>query len=161
MARGARAVQEAAGQSRGGVDVKRHPALAPLSRDHHRALVVARRLREADGESAGEAARRFLEHWRGEEERHFRLEEEVMLEGCGAHLGPGHAAIEHMLREHSQIRADAARLREETPLELLHDLGARLAGHVRFEENELFPLIEAHVPEAELQALGARLAASA
>lgn len=141
--------------------MKRHPALAPLSRDHHHALVIARRLREADGESAGEAARRFLEHWRVEEEHHFQLEEEVVLAGCGAHLGPGHPAIARTLREHAQIRADAARLQEDPPLELLHDLGTRLAGHVRFEENELFPLIEAHVPEAELQALGARLAASA
>ena len=38
-----------------------------------------------------------------------------------------------------------------------HALGARLADHVKLEEQELFPLIERTVPEAELAALGQRL----
>jgi hypothetical protein len=59
--------------------------------------------------------------------------------------------------DHMLIRRDAARLAGTPPLELLHDLGARLADHVRLEEHEVFPLIEATIPESELQALGDRL----
>jgi hypothetical protein len=59
--------------------VKRHPALGPLSCDHHHALVIARRLGHADEGDATEAARAFLAHWDDEEKLHFQIEEEVLL----------------------------------------------------------------------------------
>ena len=40
--------------------MKRHPALAELSRDHHHALVVARDLRRATAVQTAAAARAFL-----------------------------------------------------------------------------------------------------
>jgi hypothetical protein len=55
------------------------------------------------------------------------------------------------------IRRDAARLTAASPLELLHDLGARLSLHVSLEEQEVFPLIETAMTEPELQALGDRI----
>ena len=55
------------------------------------------------------------------------------------------------------IRRDAARLTAPPPLELLHDLGARLSSHVELEEHEVFPLVEATIPEPELIELGERL----
>jgi hypothetical protein len=57
--------------------VRRHPALVPLSRDHHRALVIAQQLRRATSENTTEVARAFLAHWATEEKHHFRLEEEL------------------------------------------------------------------------------------
>jgi hemerythrin-like domain-containing protein len=62
-----------------------------------------------------------------------------------------------MLLDHMLIRRDADQLANAPPLELLHDLGARLAAHVELEERELFPLIEQTIPEPELDALGDRL----
>jgi hemerythrin-like domain-containing protein len=137
--------------------MKRHPALVPLSRDHHHALVIAQRLRRATAETATEAARAFLSHWDAEEKLHFRLEEELLLPAYAAHGEPDHPAIIRMLLDHMLIRRDAARLAGTPPLELLHDLGARLADHVQLEEHEVFPLIEATIPESELQALGDRI----
>jgi hypothetical protein len=55
------------------------------------------------------------------------------------------------------IRRDAGRLADAPPLELLHELGARLAAHVELEERELLPLIEQTIPEPELVELGNRL----
>ena len=63
--------------------MKRHPALAPVSRDHHHALVIARRLRQAQAGDAADAARAFLSHWEDEERFHFRLEEEEVLVASG------------------------------------------------------------------------------
>jgi hypothetical protein len=71
----------------------RHPALVPLSRDHHHALVIARRLRTAEEHDAADAARAFLEHWGDEEKLHFRLEEEVLLPAYAAHGDVEHAAV--------------------------------------------------------------------
>ncbi len=141
--------------------MKRHPALVPLSRDHHHALVIAQRLRNATVENAAETARAFLDHWDVEEKLHFRLEEELLLPAYAVHAEPDHPAIIRMLLDHIMIRRDAGQLAGTPPLELLHDLGARLADHVALEEHEVFPLIEATIPERELQALGEHLCESA
>jgi hemerythrin-like domain-containing protein len=137
--------------------MKRHPALVPLSRDHHHALVIARRLRHATIQTAPETARAFLAHWDAEQKQHFRLEEELLLPAYAAHGAPNHPAVLRMLLDHMLIRRDADQLANAPPLELLHDLGARLAAHVELEERELFPLIEQTIPEPELDALGDRL----
>jgi hypothetical protein len=126
--------------------MKRHPALVPLSRDHHHALVIARLMRRASTRTAPEAARAFLAHWEAAETLHFRLEEELLLPAYAAHGEPDHPAIVRTLVDHMLIRRDAAQLAATPPLELLHDLGTRLADHVRFEEHELFTLIETAIP---------------
>jgi len=63
--------------------MKRHPALIPLSRDHHDGLVQALRLRRAaaDGEAWARlaAARAFVEFFRNEERVHLRDEEEELF----------------------------------------------------------------------------------
>jgi hemerythrin-like domain-containing protein len=137
--------------------VKRHPALIPLSRDHHQVLVIAQRLSRATAESAAETAQAFLSHWQAEERWHFRLEEELLLPAYAAAGKPDHPAIIRMLCDHMLIRRDAARVADAPSLELLHDLGALLASHVRLEEQEIFPLIEATLPESDLQTLGRRI----
>ena len=63
--------------------MKRHPALIPLSRDHHDGLVQAVRLRRAaaDGDASARlaAAREFVEFFRNEERVHLRDEEEELF----------------------------------------------------------------------------------
>jgi iron-sulfur cluster repair protein YtfE (RIC family) len=137
--------------------MKRHPALISLSRDHHRALVIARRLSHATDQTAAEAAAAFLTHWHAEEKQHFRLEEEILLPAYAAHGNPDHPAVIRMLIDHMLIRRDAGLVTDRHRLELLPDLGARLSSHVELEEREVFPLVEAAIPEPELLDLGERL----
>ncbi len=137
--------------------MKRHAALIPLSRDHHRALVIAKRLRAATPETAADTAQAFLAHWDAEEKRHFRIEEELLLPAYAAYADPNHPVVLRMLVDHALIRRDVEQLAHVAPLALLHDLGSRLASHVALEEHELFPLIEAALPEHDLQALGHRI----
>jgi hemerythrin-like domain-containing protein len=126
--------------------VKRHRALQPLSRDHHVALVAAQRLRRAmDGDAARDE---FLAFWREHGARHFQVEEEVLLPAAAGWADPGAECVVRMLVDHVRIRAAAQRLgREPQPLEALHELGMMLERHVRLEEREVFPLIEAAMPE--------------
>jgi hemerythrin-like domain-containing protein len=126
--------------------VKRHRALQPLSRDHHVALVAAQRLRRAmDGDAARDE---FLAFWREHGARHFQVEEEVLLPAAAGWADPGTECVVRMLVDHVRIRAAAQRLeREPQPLEALHELGTMLERHVRLEEREVFPLIEAAMPE--------------
>ncbi|MBV9804346.1 MAG: hypothetical protein JO130_14190 [Solirubrobacterales bacterium] len=70
--------------------MKRHPALEALSRNHHHALVLARRQRQADEHDGAGAAQAFIEHWLHAERLHFRLEEEGLLPAYAAHGDPKH-----------------------------------------------------------------------
>jgi iron-sulfur cluster repair protein YtfE (RIC family) len=132
-----------------------------LSHDHHQVLVIAQQLRRATAESTSELAGVFQAAWESEEKQHFRLEEELLLPAYATHGDPAHPVVMRMLQDHMVIRREADRLAREPSLELLHDLGNRLAEHVHLEERELFPLIETTIPESELRALGERLRAAA
>jgi hemerythrin-like domain-containing protein len=125
---------------------KRSGALQSLSRDHHQTLVIAQRLRRA--EDPAKAGRQFLEFWKQSGEVHFRVEEEILLP-CWALLGTvdGEAAA-RLAREHLGIRRAAMALERRSPsLEQVHRLGEELEVHVRFEERELFRLLEADLDE--------------
>jgi hypothetical protein len=141
--------------------VKRSDALAPLSRDHHHALAVALRLRRATPETADEAASRFLGFWRQDGERHFEIEEQVLLAVVADEVPGGDGLAARVRREHADIRARAAGLGAgERAAEALQDLGRRLDDHVRFEERELFAELEAALPVARLAAIGAAVDAA-
>jgi len=131
--------------------MKRSEALRSLSRDHHQALVVAQHLRRADNPE--EAVGQFHQFWKESGRLHFRVEEEVLLPWW-ALLGTvdGEAAA-RVAREHLSIRRAAMSLDAETSLEQIHDLGEELEAHVRFEERELFPLLEANLDEEALTRL--------
>lgn len=135
--------------------MKRHPALEQLSRDHHHALVVAQALKRADKASGPTARELFLAYWETDGREHFRREEETLLPGCADFLDPDHPLIAKVLTDDVRIRRLADRLgaTENPGPTVLHELGERLEDHVRREERELFPLIEASLPEPELRQL--------
>lgn len=138
--------------------MKRSPELTPLSHDHHQALFVAIELKR--GEDPAAAAEAFLEFWRSHGREHFRIEEELLLpawlEGDGT---ADRALASRVLDEHLRIRCLARRLERETlSVAELRELGATLERHVRFEERELFPLIEAGLDAEAIARLGAEIA---
>lgn len=130
--------------------MKRSRALTSLSRDHHQALVIAQKLRRADAAGAEEARTAFLAYWSEHGAEHFRREEEILFPAYAAYGDPHNALLLEALGDHVAIRQRAARLTNGPALDELHDLGARLAAHVRLEERELFPMIERVMPPDEL-----------
>lgn len=141
--------------------MKRHPALAELSRDHHHALVVARTLRQATPGRTARAANAFLSFWNADGQAHFRLEEDVLLPTYARHGRPDEPAIVRMLIEHMIIRRDAELVAAGASVSTLQQLGVVLAAHVRLEERQVFPLVEQALSATELDVLAARLAAGA
>jgi hemerythrin HHE cation binding domain-containing protein len=120
--------------------MKRHPDLQSLSRDHHQALVLARRLQHVKDEDAIAARAAFLEFWRRHGQLHFRVEEEVLLPGFASAGGAEDPAITRVLHEHAEIRVRALELQGETAsLQVQRALGELLADHVRFEEGRALP----------------------
>jgi Hemerythrin HHE cation binding domain len=135
--------------------MKRSDALASLSRDHHQALAIAQRLRRATPETATDVRAAFLSYWTAHGRTHFRLEEEVLLPAYAGYGDAHDPLVLRVLGEHVAIRQRADVLAASTTIapEALHELGVRLAAHVRLEERELFPLIERAVPAPELLAV--------
>jgi hemerythrin-like domain-containing protein len=137
--------------------VKRSAELTPLSHDHHQALFVAQRLKRA--EDAGEARNRFLDFWRSHGRDHFVIEEEILLPAWTIASGDAdRAQAARVAAEHLEIRRAARALERELPdLEALRELGELLERHVRFEERELFPAIEAQLDAEQLAELGTEI----
>jgi hemerythrin-like domain-containing protein len=141
--------------------VKRHPALAPLSEDHHRELVQARRLRRAAGAPADErlaAGAEYATLFFTDTVGHFRREEEDVFPLYAAHAGRDDPVLARVLREHMELHGLARALRAEVAAgdvlpETLRALGDLLHDHVRLEERELFASIQRVVPAAELARL--------
>jgi quercetin dioxygenase-like cupin family protein len=135
--------------------VKRHPALVPLSHDHHHGLVEAKRLRaRAEGADSRAAALAFLGFFERETVAHFREEEERLFP-LVVDSDDVSDSLTRALIEHQRIHALAGRLGAQVGSgapdpELMVELGDTLEAHIRFEERELFPLIERAVSDLHL-----------
>jgi mannose-6-phosphate isomerase-like protein (cupin superfamily) len=124
--------------------MRRHRALVPLSHDHHRALVAARRLRRgAGGPDAAMAGAAFLDFFEEHTVPHFREEEELLFPLVVV-FEDAEPLVVRALLEHQRLHALAAQLRRggSKSIEVMEELADLLAAHVRFEERNLFPLIE-------------------
>jgi hemerythrin-like domain-containing protein len=144
---------------------KRHPSLIPLSREHHFGLLLAFRLcrglpptrRPSDSpqEQAADTVRFFHDNLAA----HFRAEEEVLFPATRACLPQTATLLDTLTAEHAEMRTQVEHLtqapRDEATLPAsLKTFGELLERHIRREERELFPLYEAHMPEAEAARLG-------
>ena len=141
--------------------MKRHASLAPLSHDHHHALVEARRLgRAADGTDAArcKAAADFLRFFSTETVRHFREEEEQLFPTLVGREDADEGLLVQALLEHQRIHASVSRLEHALAAEVvdassMRELAELLEAHVRLEERKLFPRIEQIVPQEVLSEL--------
>src|SRR5690349_10756116 len=147
--------------------MKRHQGLYPLSRDHHHALVQARNLSLAaaanESDNLAQAAEHFAGYWESDLQAHFSQEEQVLLPLLAKHTSVDGVEIQETLRKHAEIRRLVAEVisrltrREMLEANLLDALGEAVRRHIRFEESELFPAIEALAAEEELWRMNEQL----
>ena len=123
--------------------MKRTPALQPLSREHHTALTLAKACERAalsgDEGLVANACQRAIQAFSNELEPHFQFEEQSLLP-----LLPGaetQALAERTLEDHQRLRALLDGL-QQNDAKALESFGKLLSAHVRFEERELFPVLE-------------------
>lgn len=147
--------------------MKRHPSLHPLSRDHHHALVQARKLSLAaaanDPGGLAQAAALFAGFWESDLQAHFAQEEQILLPLLAKHTSPDGNELGETLRQHAEITRLVTELKDKlAPREmleatLLDALGDALRRHIRFEESELFPALESLATEEELWRMNEQL----
>ncbi len=135
--------------------MKRHESLAPLSREHHDALILAQLLKKnapsyrglpADVAGKISYAKKIFEDTL---KQHFTDEENIlqMVEGISLQVDTMTADI---LSEHSVLTSMFDALGAAT-VESLDELGHFLDRHIRKEERELFPLLEKYCDDAMLE----------
>lgn len=141
--------------------MRRNPALAILSRDHHQALVVAQRLQRAAPPTIADAIESLRAYWERHGRDHFAAEEQVLLPRLAQDAHHEHPVVAQVLLDHLVLRHRAEPLLESRApadcLEAAHALGAALAEHVRREERVLFPLIEHALTPDQLVEVGEEL----
>ncbi len=139
--------------------MKRVEELRVLSSDHHRGLVLAKKAQQAAGSGlSAEVAWADLEAaFKRELEPHFQIEEQTLIEPLRA-LGED-ALVDQLTREHAQLRACFA---ADWPrgYAALKRFGDLLKAHIRFEERELFEVVQARFSAEQLQAVAAASAES-
>src|SRR5688572_16634944 len=135
--------------------LKRHVSLQPLSRDHYVGLVQAQHLIKSADASAAACAKAladFVQAWAGEISSHFADEERLLPE-----LVTG-GSLERLRREHRELAELAEEARRRTAMidpdpAWVRNLGRLLNDHIRWEERELFPLIERTASAEQLRSL--------
>lgn len=137
--------------------IKRHEALAPLSRDHYVGLVHAHRLIKAaakDRVARHKALADFLYAWRTEIQMHFRDEERllpslILREDDRRRLLDDHGAITKAAEE-----AIVKRRAVDPDPEFVERLGRDIEQHIRWEERMLFNHVQETASPAQLRELG-------
>lgn len=131
--------------------IKRSPQLAPLSREHHDALLFVWKLRQGfQLETPVDKLRDYtLWYWKEHTKSHFYQEEKILL----PYMQKDDAMAIQMQNEHAQIRELILALDKEPDIEsfrLLSDLAEK---HIRWEERKLFPHLEQILSTEQLDAI--------
>jgi len=123
--------------------MKRSIVLQPLSREHHTALALAKTCERAalSGDEAlvSLTCQRAIRALESELEPHFRAEEMSLLPLLRSK--ESRLLAERTLTDHQQLRGLINALRQGDA-GALENFGKCLTAHVRFEERELFPVLE-------------------
>lgn len=136
--------------------IKRSPAIAEFSRDHHFTLLLVWKMRQGFNKSIKpERISKYALHYIEKELlSHFKEEEELLFSKLPA---------ENNLRvqaesEHKTIYQMSERLKENpADMSLLRNFADTLEKHVRFEERQLFNYLQTSIPEDELLKVAASL----
>jgi hemerythrin-like domain-containing protein len=132
--------------------MKRDSRLRSLSSDHHRALVMARKMDKAGNSGDVDAdLLNEIQIFCGDElSLHFSKEERFLLPPLKKH--GEYEIVERTLREHAQIMALVPLLEQK---EAFLQFAQLLRQHVRFEEQSLFEISQEKLSDTELEIIEA------
>lgn len=119
--------------------MKRCAALIELSREHHTALMWAKRAKRGGGNDPQALMAQLVTAFDRELEPHFASEEKDLLFAL-QNLGQ-QALVIRTLAEHRALRNEIERIRAGC-VDAIKSFGQALDEHVRFEERELFAMAE-------------------
>ena len=127
--------------------IKRHPALQPVSREHHQGLLLCWKIRTGLAKKVEISRIKTYVDWFYEHHilPHFRMEESTIFPV----LGNNHELVRRALTEHRRLKM---LFEERTEVdESLRRLEKELEAHIRFEERVLFNEIQNAATPKELE----------
>ena len=144
--------------------MKRANQLQPLSRQHHLGLNLSRHAKECTDEPA-----EIAKHWHylmtyiKDMQAHFNIEDTLIahvLEPYRASHTEVASVLETLDAQHKQLyklmdetEHSQKSINKEVTAAQVQALGTLLYDLIRFEERELYPAVEKHLTEAELNAI--------
>ena len=134
--------------------IRRSEALQPLSRQHHNGLMFCLLLGKGVARKAPwEIMKDFCMYFLQEDLSGHFLKEEVHLTALPLFYPVLAAGIDKMKADHLQIKALFEVIQQQPAYELFEQLSAIVEKHIRFEERELFNLIDSTLSQDGLQQL--------
>ncbi len=132
--------------------IKRSEQLAPLSREHHDALLFIWKIKQGlKNKTSMQTIAAYVQwFWNNQLKEHFDQEEKILL----PYLLKNEMGNQ-LKKEHETIRNLITGKMDETAIALLAKI---LNDHIRFEERLLFSYIEQSVPSFELDNISKQLA---
>ncbi|HCR53623.1 MAG TPA: hemerythrin domain-containing protein [Cyclobacteriaceae bacterium] len=128
--------------------IKRHKALQPLSRDHHHGLLLSWKIRQ--GIKKGIDATRMMAYarwfWDTQLKQHFEAEEKHIF----PILSDTNTMVKKAISDHRRI-ARLLTSTDEDKKRALSLIEEELDNHIRFEERELFNVIQETATAKQLQ----------
>jgi len=147
--------------------MKRHPALHPLSHDHHQGLILAQQLKKGAPQYKGmpstlEDKKEYtLSFYKTELVKHFQDEENILFPAVKKKNAEVDRLIAEIISEHRKMESLVSELGKTKHLEnVLDELGKLLEKHIRKEERELFVEIESVLNDKELNDISQKLTES-
>ncbi|HEX3023933.1 MAG TPA: hypothetical protein VHP12_01885 [Chitinophagaceae bacterium] len=134
--------------------IKRSIELQPLSRQHHNGLLFCLLLEKAVKKQADKILMRdFCQYfWENDLQHHFEIEEKNLSRFISYDLLRD--GINRMLEEHVHIRKFFENPDVLIEYSIFDQLQLLIDKHIRFEERELFPLIQTTISGDEMIELG-------
>lgn len=139
--------------------MKRHEALAPLSREHHSALILAQTMKKGAPAYKGLPTdtdgkiNYAVDFYKTQLIEHFNKEEEVFEKVKHVHKDIDNLIVE-ITEEHKELKKIFTELETTSDkIDVLDEAGNMLELHVRKEERVLFPLIQKYCGDELLSQL--------
>ncbi len=135
--------------------MKRDPALIPISREHHKMLLLAQVLKQDAPDYKGmpkTTEERIVyadELWESLIKEHLHLEEEVLFPTVSQMASSLQRMVDELIAEHVQIRDYFSQLSLSDEL-ALDKLGRLIEGHIRKEERQFFQQVQKVLTPMEL-----------
>ena len=137
--------------------IKRSKHILQLSKDHHFSLLFCWKIRQGlkNEIEAGRINKYVQFFWENDMEEHFREEEEILFAPLQDEK------VQKAVSDHRQIKSVVEKLQSTSAVfemnKLLSEIANIVEAHVRFEERDLFPHLEKHLSDAQLEEIGEHL----
>lgn len=137
--------------------LKRHPALVPLSQDHHFGLLLSWKIRQGLNRDI-DLSRIFnyVEYFvNAHLEVHFQNEEQYLF----TYLAKNDLLRKDAENQHEYLRELFGKMKNASAVEErdLSDYAGSLESHIRFEERKLFPYIQVELLDEDLKEFQAKM----